>query len=193
MTSNAFASIDWAAWRPRVWATLLFIVHGGRVLLIDKKKGLGAGKINAPGGRVEAGETPEEAAVRETREEVGVTPRDVRFCGELLFQAVDGYSERIFVFMAGDCDGEARETDEAAPRWTPVDAIPYDDMWEGDRFWIPLALEGTPFEGRFLFDGDRMLGHAVTVLPRDPSLTASRTPGTRRGRAHPGSDRARTP
>ena len=26
-----------------------------------------------------------------------------------------------------------------------MDAIPYDEMWEDDRLWLPMALEGTPF------------------------------------------------
>jgi len=158
-----FGSIDWEEWEPFERATLLFVVRDGLVLLIDKKTGLGAGMINAPGGRIGDGETPEEAAIRETQEEVGVTPRDVRACGELLFQCIDGYSVHIFVFSAGDCDGEPRETDEASPRWTPVDAIPYDAMWEDDRLWIPLMLEGKRFEGRFLFDGLRMIGQEVLV------------------------------
>src|SRR4051794_35353585 len=44
---------DWAAWVPRERAVLCFIVCGGRVLLIHKKRGLGAGKVNAPGGKIE--------------------------------------------------------------------------------------------------------------------------------------------
>ncbi len=65
-------SFDWSTWTPTEEATLLFAFDGGgRVLLIHKKRGLGKGKINGPGGRLEAGETPVQAAVRETREEVG--------------------------------------------------------------------------------------------------------------------------
>ena len=42
--------IDWNAWEPQQRATLLFVIHGGEILLIRKKRGLGAGKINGPGG-----------------------------------------------------------------------------------------------------------------------------------------------
>src|SRR5262245_12205628 len=50
--------------RPTQHATLLFVRDAERVLLIRKKRGHGAGKINGPGGRVEAGESPLDAAVR---------------------------------------------------------------------------------------------------------------------------------
>ncbi len=63
--------IDWEKWAPKDRAVLTFIRCEGRLLLIVKKRGLGQGKVNAPGGRLEPGETPEQAAVRETREEVG--------------------------------------------------------------------------------------------------------------------------
>ena len=66
--------LDWSTWQPDDRATLLFVVHADRILLIEKKRGLGAGKINGPGGRIEPGESPRQAAVREVQEEVGVTP-----------------------------------------------------------------------------------------------------------------------
>jgi 8-oxo-dGTP diphosphatase len=62
-------------------------------------------------------------------------------------------------------EGEPRETDEAAPLWVPQDRIPYDRMWADDRIWMPEFLAGRRFSGRFLFDGDRMLGHDLEILP----------------------------
>ena len=44
---------DWARWTPTERAALCFVVTGGRVLLIRKKRGLGAGKVNGPGGRLD--------------------------------------------------------------------------------------------------------------------------------------------
>lgn len=149
-------------WQPRDRATLLFVVRDGQVLLILKKRGLGAGKINGPGGRLDPGETPRDCAIREVQEELRVTPTGVRDAGELLFQFVDGHSIHGYVFRADDCHGEPQETDEAEPRWTPIDRIPYDRMWADDALWMPLLLERKPFIGRFLFDGDRMLWHEVT-------------------------------
>ena len=51
---------------------ILFVLDGDQILLIDKKRGLGHGKVNGPGGRLEPGESAYQAAVRETREEVGL-------------------------------------------------------------------------------------------------------------------------
>ncbi len=52
---------DWNNWEPGLRATLMFIVDEAReeVLLIRKKRGLGAGKINGPGGKIDPGETSE--------------------------------------------------------------------------------------------------------------------------------------
>jgi 8-oxo-dGTP diphosphatase len=158
---ESFEAIDWGAWRPVDEATLLFVVRDGRVLLMRKKRGLGAGKINGPGGKLEPGETPMEAALREVEEELRVVPTGVRPGGELSFQFADGYGIHVHVFRAAGCRGEARETAEAVPLWTPVEEIPYDQMWADDRLWLPLLLRGEPFNGRFLFDGDAMLGHRL--------------------------------
>jgi 8-oxo-dGTP diphosphatase len=156
--------IDWKRWTATDPATLVFVVRDGHLLLIRKKRGLGAGKINGPGGRMEAGETPLECAVREVREELCVTPFDLHRCGENRFQFVDGYSLHVHVFRAGGCHGEPQETAEAVPLWVSVDAIPFDEMWEDDRLWLPLVLAGQTFDGRFIFDGDRMLDQAIELV-----------------------------
>lgn len=157
--------VPWATWVPRDVAVLLFVVRAGEVLLIHKKRGLGAGKINGPGGRLDPGETPEQAARRELREEVGLEARAIAARGELRFQFVDGYSMRVFPFCArrADVDGEPIETDEAVPLWTPIDQLPFDRMWADDRLWLPAILAGQSAFGDFLFDGDVMVGHRLEL------------------------------
>jgi 8-oxo-dGTP diphosphatase len=156
--------VDWASWQPEDVATLLFVVRDSRILLIRKLRGLGAGKINGPGGRLDDGETPVEAAVREVEEELCITPLDPVERGQLKFQFVDGYSLHGFVFRATDFRGEPRTTDEAIPIWTPLDGIPYEEMWADDRHWLPLLLEGRRFSGRFIFDEDEMLDYEIETL-----------------------------
>ena len=166
------ADIDWSNWKPKDVAVLSFVLRGGEALLIRKKRGLGAGKINAPGGRIEPGETPEAAAIRESQEEVGVTPLAPRRRGHLRFQFADGYSLECHVLSSYACEGEPHETDEADPFWSSLHALPYDEMWSDDRLWLPLMLAGRPFRGHFLFDGDRMLDHElVDDDPAAPLLT----------------------
>ncbi len=161
MKFSKLDDVDWECWVPKRRATLLFVIRDGEILLIHKKRGLGAGKINGPGGHLEAGETPRQCAIREVQEELCVTPTGVRACGELRFQFTDGFSLHCYVFTASAMEGVPRETVEAIPRVTPLDAIPSEKMWADNRLWIPLMLSGADFEGRFLFDGDTLLGQAV--------------------------------
>lgn len=163
--------MDWTGWEPLERANLCFIREDDRLLLIRKMRGLGAGKINAPGGKIEPGETALEAAVRETREEIGVTPLDAEERGELFFQFADGYSLHCVVFLAERFEGEPVETPEAIPIWTPVDRIPFAEMWADDTHWLPLLLEGKRFRGFFEFDGDQMLSQEIELI--EPCLDAS--------------------
>lgn len=168
--ARTLAQIDWQRWRAVDLATLLFVVRDDRILLIRKKRGLGAGKINGPGGRLDPGETPLDAAVREVQEEICVDPVGARPHGELLFHFVDGYSIHVWVFRADDIEGEPRETDEALPMWFPVDSIPYPEMWADDEHWMPLLLEGRCFEGHFIFDDDALLDHRLVERDVPPAI-----------------------
>lgn len=156
--------MDWTTWTPRERANLCFIVQDDRVLLIHKKRGLGAGKVNGPGGKLEPGESALEAAIRETEEEIGVTPHELEERGVLHFQFLDGYSLHCTVFVARSFTGEPIETDEATPFWVPIDAVPYEAMWADDRHWLPFVLAGNRFEGWFEFDGETMLSREVRLL-----------------------------
>ena len=163
-----FTQMDWSTWKPRETATLMFVRMDGMVLLIRKLKGMGAGLINAPGGRVEPGETPAAGAVREAQEELHVTPVGVREAGVLAFQFADGYSLRCHVFTASAYDGVPTETKEAIPLWIDEREMPYGQMWADDRLWYPLVLQGRKFSGRFLFDGGILLGCELDVEPPSP-------------------------
>ena len=153
--------MDWTNWTPRIIANLCFIVKDGLVLLIRKKRGLGAGKINGPGGKLDPGETAHDSAVREVQEELGVTPLALENRGVLYFQFVDGLSLHVTVFIADGLMGEPVETAEAIPLWFPIGAVPYGEMWEDDQHWLPQVLAGKSFDGWFEFDGDKMLSKRV--------------------------------
>lgn len=167
-------SIDWQNWKPNVRATLMFIVDEprGEVLLIRKKRGLGMGKINGPGGKLDPGETEHDCAVRETWEELGVRAVDATKRGELWFQFVDGLAMHVAVFHATHHEEEPVETEEAVPLWTPINAIPFEQMWADDSHWLQRMLEGAEsFTGRFLFDGEQMLSHEIDW--QQPALSLS--------------------
>lgn len=160
------AEIDWERWEPADRATLLFVVDGDEVLLIRKQRGLGAGKINGPGGRLEPGETALDAALRETAEEVCLTVEAASTVhrASLSFQFVDGYRLTAEVFVANRYTGTPTATDEADPFWCRVDTLPFDEMWADDALWLPIVLAGGRCAGWFVFDDDTMLDHRLDVL-----------------------------
>ncbi|MBN1648872.1 MAG: 8-oxo-dGTP diphosphatase [Spirochaetales bacterium] len=155
--------IDWKSWQPDEKAVLCFIRRKDEVLLIHKKTGLGTGKINAPGGRIDQGESEVEAAVREVREEVLLDIEAPDYAGELYFQFIDGYKLHCTVFTTNRYSGMEQETYEAAPFWCKTDAIPFDKMWEDDRHWVPLMLEGKKFTGYYIFKDDVMLSKRLVL------------------------------
>ena len=154
---------EWAGWSAVHRATLCFVIEGERVLLIRKKRGLGAGKINGPGGKLHRGETAIQCAARETEEELRIRPLGLETGGRLLFQFTDGYSIDVTVFRARGYEGTPTETDEATPLWSTFDEVPYAEMWKDDELWLPPFLEGRTFQGRFIFDGDEMVDHHLEV------------------------------
>lgn len=154
---------DYPQWQPRERAVLLFLFRNDEILLIRKKRGLGAGKINGPGGRIDPGESAEQAALRETREEVGLEARNIREAGQLFFQFTNGHSIHCTVFTGTEWSGELVETAEADPFWTPVTEVPFEAMWADDRHWFPALLEGRYFRGYFTFDGDTLQAARVEM------------------------------
>jgi len=153
--------IDWENWDPDEKAVLCFLRKKDEILLIHKKTGLGAGKINGPGGRIEKDETPEEAAVREVKEEVCLDVSGPEYCGELYFQFTDGLKLHCTVFSSENFSGQEKETREADPFWCRISDIPFDKMWEDDREWVPLMLDKKNFKGYFIFKDDDMLSFKI--------------------------------
>lgn len=151
----------WAGWAPGIHATLLFVTRGGEVLLIDKKTGIGAGKVNGPGGKIEPGETPEEAICREADEELSIRPTGVRKMAEVSFRMSDMPDIHCHVFVGETFEGEPRESREATPRWTAIEDIPWERMWEDDRHWLPQVLAGEVICARFIFEGETLLASDV--------------------------------
>ena len=155
------SGFDWKGWQGEIKATLLFVVRSGEILLIEKKRGHGAGKINGPGGKIDPGESPLECAIRETQEELLISVKTARKVAELWFQMSDYPSLLCHVYLADDFDGEPTETEEAVPLWVPLDQIPYERMWEDDRHWLPLVLAGNSVLGKFTFEGEKMISKEI--------------------------------
>lgn len=146
-------------------ATLCFVCDGNEVLLIEKRRGLGNGWYNGPGGKLEAGETPVECAVREVSEEVGleIPQSALEKAGLLTFTLDDEVHTRCHVFRTETYTGEPRESPEATPEWISIDDVPYDQMWDDDHLWLPHVLEGERVRGTFAFEGGPPLDEAAFV------------------------------
>src|ERR1043166_9136195 len=143
--------------------TVIFVRQGSRILLGMKKKGLGAGRWNGFGGKVEEGETIEEAARREIQEEAGLEVGAVVEAGFCEFHSpVRPFVVHMHVFIADTFSGEPTESDEMRPEWFEVSALPEGEMWPSDLLWWPYLLRGDKFKARFVFDkDDQVLEHGI--------------------------------
>jgi len=154
--------------------TLTFLVRDNEVLLAQKKRGFGEGRWNGAGGKVEPPESILDAMVRECQEEIGVTPLRYRKVGELAFDAYhkgEKLDLLVHTYLCEVWEGEPTESEEMNPKWFKTSDIPYDDMWQDDKFWLPQVLEGKKVTGIFTFDKqDRMLTHQVKEVSKLPDL-----------------------
>lgn len=142
---------------PLRQASLCLLLREGEILLARKKRGFGVGKWNGAGGKPEPGEPIELTAIRETQEELGVTPRDLRRVATLDFSFPQtpeyaGWDQQVCVFVGEAWEGEPTESEEMAPRWFPLDAIPLVEMWPDDVHWLPLVLAGKRLRAHFLYE-----------------------------------------
>ena len=162
VNANKVDEIPWDLWEPTESCVLTYVTDGDRILMIMKKTGLGSGYINAPGGHIELEETKTEAAIRETKEETGLTVSNLEERGVLRFQFKDGLRMLGYVFFTSTWEGELiDECEETKPFWTDISTLDYSAMWEDDRLWLPMALEGKKFSGYFIFDDKTMLDSRV--------------------------------
>lgn len=136
--------------------TLLFLRSEGRILLAMKKRRFGVGKWNGVGGKVEAGETYEQAAIRECQEEIGVTPKKIALRGELHFFDLPDVEHYCHIYVAYEWEGEPVETEEMRPKWFNEQDIPYDQMWPDDILWMPKFLNNIPFKGTVVIEDDNV-------------------------------------
>lgn len=166
---------------PDIQRTLLFLKRPDGILLAMKKRGFGEGCWNGVGGKLEPGESVEDALVRECHEEIGVTPFHYFQVAELDFiqdAQTDPWHMYVYAYICDEWSGDPVETEEMAPKWFTTSEIPYDDMWDDDRYWLPLVLDGQKVTGMFTFnEHDKLISHSIQVehiLPYEASAPGSR-------------------
>ncbi len=136
--------------------TLVYLLKEKEICLAMKKRGFGEGNWNGYGGKIEEGELIQNAAVREVKEESGVTisPRDLDEVARVEFFFEDGKHLLVHTYFVHTWQGEPMETEEMTPQWFQYDAIPYDLMWADDIHWLPRAFAGEKLLGKVYFKAD---------------------------------------
>ena len=164
--------------RKVIPATLIYARSRGCVLMLHRNaKGPGdvhLGKYNGLGGKLEAGESPAEAARREFLEESGLElpPAAFRPCGVLQFPDFKPKKNEdwvVFVFSAeaGSLPAEPglfKASPEGDLHWVPEGDLLQLPLWEGDRDFLPLVLKGEPFLGSFWYAGGSLRRRWLTRL-----------------------------
>jgi 8-oxo-dGTP diphosphatase len=150
-------------------ATLCYIRKDHKTLMvhrIKKENDMHAGKWNGLGGKLEPGETPEDCAIREIREESGLEAKHMVLKGLLTFPLFakneDWYA---FVFVVDQVEGELTDSPEGVLAWVEDDRLLELNLWEGDHIFLPwLEREGF-FSARFVYQDGRLIDHGVNFYP----------------------------
>ena len=154
--------------------TLCLLKKDNKILLAMKKRGFGIGKYNGVGGKIENNETPEEAMIRETEEEISVTPTKYEKVGLIKFdEYYKGIKEKVVMhlYIVSEWIGNPIETEETNPTWFDIKNIPYDKMFPDDKYWLPFILDGRKIRAYFDFDEEwNLLNKRIDDLNKNISI-----------------------
>ena len=144
-----------------ILTSLLYIERDGKYLMLHRTKkehDPNEGKWIGVGGKFEADESPEECAIREAREETGLTVLRPVFRGIVTFISDRCPTEYMHLFTAADFTGELRDCDEGELAWVEKSRVPGLPLWEGDRIFLSLLAEGAPFFSlKLVYRGDTLV------------------------------------
>ncbi|MCR4790648.1 MAG: 8-oxo-dGTP diphosphatase [Treponemataceae bacterium] len=128
--------------------TLCYIEKDGCYLMlhrVTKKNDINHDKWIGVGGHFEAGESPEDCLLREVREETGYTLNSFDFRGIVTFISDNDPAEYMCLYTSNDFSGNPIECDEGTLEWVPISKIENLELWEGDKIFLRLLKEKTPF------------------------------------------------
>lgn len=151
--------------RPRELATLCYVRNQGRTLMLHRTKKINdyhAGKWNGLGGKLEAGETPEECAIREIREESGLEALDLRLRGQITFPAFDDVVDwYVYLFTIDNFRGELIDSPEGELAWIEERDLLSLPLWPGDRIFIPWVFGDRYFSAKFVYQQGELIRYQV--------------------------------
>ncbi len=146
-------------------ATLCYVMHEGKTLMlhrVKKENDYHEGKWNGLGGKFEAGETPEECAIREVREESGLTMLEPKLKGMITFPMFDEKDDwYVFLYTCERFTGSLIDSPEGDLEWIPNDKV-YDlNLWEGDKIFLNWIYADRFFSAKFTYNGGKYVSHDV--------------------------------
>lgn len=97
--------------------------HGEKVLAAKRMSGSGTGLYCGPGGHIENGETAEEVAIRETQEEFGITPKNLKFVGYGPEELVSGTAPAVYTCTDWEGDPHPVDGEMGDPIWLTAEEI----------------------------------------------------------------------
>ena len=147
-------------------ATICYVDNGKDWLMLHRNKKVNdvhAGKWIGVGGKLEPGETPEDCAIREVKEETGLTVKKLELKGIITFPEFtpdnDWYT---YVFKVTDFEGDLIDCQEGTLEWVPYAEIPQKPTWQGDYTFMKWLLDNKPFfSAKFSYKGDQLLDSSV--------------------------------
>ena len=147
--------------------TICYIDDGNSYLMLlrnKKKNDINEGKWLGIGGKFEPGETPEECVCREVYEETGLILDDQVMRGVITFSSEGYEDEYIYVFTSDKYHGKIRECDEGELHWIRKDELTDINVWEGDRLFLKLLIEGSPFFSvKLSYKGDELTDSSIKL------------------------------
>ncbi|MGT2800497.1 NUDIX hydrolase [Streptococcus marmotae] len=146
-------------------ATICYLDNGKEWLMLHRNKkenDVHAGKWIGVGGKLEAGETPQECAVREIFEETGLHAKPV-LKGIITFpEFTPDHDWYTYVFKATEFEGELRDCDEGTLEWVPYEEVLDKPTWEGDHTFVSWLLDDKPFfSAKFSYKGEELVDSQV--------------------------------
>ncbi|HTE48941.1 MAG TPA: 8-oxo-dGTP diphosphatase [Candidatus Paceibacterota bacterium] len=150
----------------KIVTTLCIIHQHPSVLLGMKKRGFGSGRWNGFGGKIADGESIEDGAKREVKEEAGIELINLDKVGIIDFEFKGNHEIlEVHIFKSDNFLGNPAESEEMRPQWFHIDEIPFMEMWPDDVHWMPLFLKHKKFKGKFVFgEGDVILEKELEVV-----------------------------
>jgi 8-oxo-dGTP diphosphatase/2-hydroxy-dATP diphosphatase len=150
----------------KLFTTLCLPIKNNQILLGLKKTRFGKGRWNGFGGKVQIGETIEQATKRELFEECKISATELTELGNLQFYYKHKQDTiETYIFQCNNFTGEPAISEEMEPRWFNFEEIPYEQMWPDDKFWLPIFLKNKKFVGHFIFRNyDDIERYELTIL-----------------------------